>query len=131
MKEIKIVCFNNGTAQLTTGDTHFDNENLATRLEIDFSKTDYSDKPKWVDIIVNKTIGYRYELGTDEIVSMLLTSSVLVNGEMVITPIVYDGELKVKYRPNYTVGIIDQQEAIDVEPGENSDFIFPVKSTNG
>ena len=62
---------------------------------------------------------------------MLLTSSVLVNGEMVITPIVYDGELKVKYRPNYTVGIIDQQEAIDVEPGENSDFIFPVKSTNG
>lgn len=127
MKKISIKCDDNGYAILTTSDIVVDNENKATEIEIDYSSTQYSESPKWVDIILQNGTSYRYDLGDEPIVTLEMDSRLTLKGFITITPIVYDGTKKIKYKTNKKVEIYYQEEAGSQEAIERDDFIFQLK----
>ena len=51
MKEINIICFDTGKANLTSEGLHISNENNASKLTIDFTNTGFADKNKWGSIL--------------------------------------------------------------------------------
>lgn len=127
MKEIKLKCFDSGMATISTGDIHLENENLSSKIIIDFTNTKYKDKLKWVDIVTGSR-SYRYELGKEEVVSLNLRYENTYAGEMIITPFIYDGMRKIKYRPNDNIIIHKQDEAGGIIHGEHrDDYIVEIR----
>lgn len=127
MKNITVTVYKNGTAKMTSEDLHIDIENNASKLTIDFTDIaeDYPDIGKWVDIITSDNGAYRYDLGTDIIVSMDLRYENTVKGSVIITPFIYDGvSVKVKFVNRNILTIYNQPEAGDVEIAERDDYIF-------
>jgi|GEM_PF-2787776 len=127
MKKITVKCYNEGYATVTTSDFHIDNENKATQLEIDFSGTTYKEKEKWVDLIMSDGTSLRYDLGTAEIVTHELVYATSIKGFMTITPFIYDGLEKHKYKTNTKVMIYEQHEAGSSEAIQRDDYIFQLK----
>ena len=127
MKKITVKCYNEGYATVTTSDFHIENENNATQLEIDFSETTYKDKEKWVDLVMSDGTSLRYDLGLAEIVTLDLDYATTVKGFMTITPIIYDGLEKHKYKTNAKVMIYEQPEAGSSEAVIRDDYIFQLK----
>ena len=126
MKKISVVCFDNGKATVRTSDISINNENLATELEIDFSGTENASLNKWVDITVG-SVSVRYDLGVEEIPTLDLTYAVSFAGEMIITPFVYDGTTKVKYKTDFGIIIKIQVEAGTADAIARDDYIFELK----
>jgi hypothetical protein len=127
MKKITVKCYNEGYATLTTSDFHIENENNATQLEIDYSGTTLKDKEKWVDLIMSDGTSLRYDLGFDEIVLLSLEYPTTIKGFMTITPMIYDGLEKHKFKTNAKVMIYEQPEAGSSEAIARDDFIFQLK----
>ena len=126
MKKISVVCFDNGKATVQTTDVSINNENNATELEIDFSGTENASLNKWVDIVIG-SVSVRYDLGVEEIPTLDLTYAVTFAGEMTITPFVYDGATKIKYKTDFGVIIVSQAEAGDSDAVTRDDYIFELK----
>ena len=115
MKEINIICFDTGKANLTSEGLHISNENNASKLIIDFTNTGFADKNKWVDIVLTNGTSVRYDLGVDNVVELSLGYDETVPGEIIITPFILEGDFKVKYITNYNAIIRYQEEAMDEE----------------
>ena len=101
MKIVKVVCKAIGTAIVTTGEVHSENENKASKIVIDFTElaAAYPDWNKWVDIVVDgedDIYSMRYDLGTEIVVEKELEYENTIAGHMTITPFLYDGVTKVK-----------------------------------
>lgn len=127
MKKITIKCHDTGYATVTTSALHVENENKATQLEIDYSGTIHKDKAKWVDLIMSDGTSLRYDLGSDEKVTLDLDYAATIQGFMTITPIIYDGIIKQKYITNTKIMIYEQPEAGSSDAIQRDDFIFQLK----
>jgi hypothetical protein len=127
MKKISVKCYSTGYAAVTTSDLSIENENAATQLEIDYAVTDYSAEPKWVDLVMSDGTSLRYELGTDPVVTLDLLYPTMIRGEMIITPFVYNGTLKEKWKTNASVVIHEQKEAGTSDAAQRDDYIFELK----
>lgn len=127
MKEITITCKDGGKAKVKTEDIHLNRENSATKVVLDFSETEYADKPKWLDIVSGSGEAFRYDLGDDEKPELELKYENTLSGRVTFTPFIYDGSIKVKYKTNYDIVIKDQPEAGDKETATRDDFIFELE----
>lgn len=127
MKKINVVCFDRGIATVTTADINIDNEHKATTLEIDFSNTSYPEHIKWVDLILSNGTSLRYELGETPVVTLELTYELTIKGEMIITPFLYDGLRKIKYKTDSTIIIHEQKEAGTSNVVFRDDYIFQLE----
>ncbi|AUD65382.1 hypothetical protein BK011_06650 [Tenericutes bacterium MZ-XQ] len=127
MKEIHIKCFDGGYATLTQESFTVDNENNATKLYIDYSETIHKDNNKWVDLIMADGTSLRYDLGLEQIPTLDLTYAMTIPGYMIISPLIYDGDIKEKYVTNFKVRVHEQPEAGSSESINRDDFIFSLK----
>lgn len=129
MKIIKVICKAIGTAIVTTGEVHSENENKASKIVIDFTELAlaYPDWNKWVDIVVDgedDIYSMRYDLGTEIIVEKELEYENTIAGHMTITPFLYDGITKIKFKSNRKIDIIKNLEAGNLAAVERDDYIF-------
>jgi len=89
MKYIKIKLASNGTATYTE-ETIFTNENLATRLEINFQSADVSGYDKWVDFLLadgqKMTLPLLADVTTGDILIVDLDDSLTIEGPIRIQP---------------------------------------------
>jgi len=129
MKIIKVICKATGTAIVTTNEVHSDNENKASKIVIDFFELAeaYPDWNKWVDIIIDgddNIYSMRYDLGTDIVVEKELEYENTIAGQMTITPFLYDGITKVKFKINRKIDIVKNLEAGNLAALQRDDYIF-------
>jgi hypothetical protein len=129
MKEISIVCKPNGIAILSTSDIHSNTENNASQLKIDFTEcTDYLGENKWVDIVCSDGTSLRYDLGTDDIVYKSLEYADTIEGELKITPFIYNGlAIKAKYKTNKSILIYKVAESGSQSAIQRDDYVFEMK----
>lgn len=125
-KLIKIKCFDDGTAKLTTSALHIEGENLASAIQLDFSETAFKSATKFVDII-NGKYKARYELGDAEIVEHDLSYEDTTPGCMVITPFIFDGMSKAKYKPNFSVQITRQPDVTTENKPNTGDYLLELR----
>jgi hypothetical protein len=122
-KKITVVCYDTGLALVNTEDFNIHNENNASVIEIDFSNTSYQGENKWVDLVLADGTSLRYDLGIEDVVEAPLTYATTVPGQMIVTPFIYDGVNKIKYKSDQTVLIYEQEEAGDEAAVERDDYI--------
>ena len=135
MKQITVICKADGTAIVTTSYVHSENENKASKFVIDFTALSelYPDWDKWVDLVIDgedDIYSFRYDLGAGTIVDeKLIVEKELeyentIAGQMTITPFLYDGVTKVKFKSNRKIDIVKNLEAGDLAAVERDDYIF-------
>jgi len=128
MREILLVCYKNGIADVSTEDYHISQENLASVVKIDFSKLGetYKDHRKWCDVIASNGSSFRLDLGEEDKVEFELTSSMTIEGELLLRPFITDEDLetKIKFVPNQSVIIKRLSDIGDQEVAVRDDFIF-------
>jgi hypothetical protein len=127
MKEISIKCYDDGYATIDHTAFTIDNENNATQIIIDYSGTIHKDRNKWLDLIMADGTSLRYDLGIEQIVTFDLKYANTIPGYMTITPLIFDGDIKEKYKTNVKVMIHEQEEAGNSEAADRDDFIFSLK----
>lgn len=133
MKQINVVCKASGIAIVTTSDVHSENENKASKIVIDFTEVaeTFPDWNKWVDIIIegeDDDYSMRYDLGTEATVEYELLYENTIAGKMTITPFVYDGVTKSKFKANRKIDIVKNVEAGDQDAIERDDYIFSLEA---
>jgi len=126
-KSISVTCYNSGLAKVCTEDFNINNENNASLIKFDFTNTAYLGENKWVDIVLPDGTSLRYDLGPEDYIEFSMEYPVTVAGEMTITPFVYDGINKIKYRADQTVLIYEVLEAGNQAAVERDDFIFDLE----
>ena len=130
MKQINIVCHAKGTANVTTEDIHISNEDLASKIVIDFSElSEYTETNKWLDIKLGDGTSLRQDMGTGDIVELEMDQEITIPGVMILSPFIWDGlPPKIKFRPDKNIVIHYQPESGEAGVILRDDYIASLEA---